>query len=216
MPRQPSNKQLSHWLRGHKFLGTDNLPHLRLRFSRYLREQELFIDVIGITVFNALARWRWQKRYGCNTLMCWGHYNNTVTIFNRWGDGLGKRKITTNNACFWDWNKTGMNCPWAFIIIQSRLRAGRNPWKVLFHWNDETMKATLTYFVLTGFANGHPFICPADPIYAQYLTNPLTINPAYAGINNQFTAPFNTARNGRRGCQPAHLISAANIVHCSK
>jgi type IX secretion system PorP/SprF family membrane protein len=27
-----------------------------------------------------------------------------------------------------------------------------------------------------------------DPIYAQYLTNPLTINPAYAGINNQFSA----------------------------
>ena len=27
-----------------------------------------------------------------------------------------------------------------------------------------------------------------DPIYAQYLTNPLTINPAYAGIHNQFSA----------------------------
>lgn len=27
-----------------------------------------------------------------------------------------------------------------------------------------------------------------DPIYAQYLNNPLTINPAYAGINNQFSA----------------------------
>ena len=27
-----------------------------------------------------------------------------------------------------------------------------------------------------------------DPIYAQYLTNPLVINPAYAGINNQFNA----------------------------
>jgi type IX secretion system PorP/SprF family membrane protein len=33
--------------------------------------------------------------------------------------------------------------------------------------------------------------CPAfsqqDPIYAQYLNNPLTINPAYAGINDQFS-----------------------------
>lgn len=27
-----------------------------------------------------------------------------------------------------------------------------------------------------------------DPIYSQYLTNPITINPAYAGINNQFNA----------------------------
>ena len=27
-----------------------------------------------------------------------------------------------------------------------------------------------------------------DPIYAQYLNNPLTINPAYAGINDQFSA----------------------------
>jgi type IX secretion system PorP/SprF family membrane protein len=27
-----------------------------------------------------------------------------------------------------------------------------------------------------------------DPIYAQYLTNPLTINPAFAGIHNQFSA----------------------------
>jgi type IX secretion system PorP/SprF family membrane protein len=27
-----------------------------------------------------------------------------------------------------------------------------------------------------------------DPIYAQYMTNPLTINPAYAGIHNQFSA----------------------------
>jgi type IX secretion system PorP/SprF family membrane protein len=27
-----------------------------------------------------------------------------------------------------------------------------------------------------------------DPIYAQYLSNPLTINPAFAGIHNQFSA----------------------------
>lgn len=27
-----------------------------------------------------------------------------------------------------------------------------------------------------------------DPIYAQYLNNPMTINPAYAGINNQLNA----------------------------
>jgi type IX secretion system PorP/SprF family membrane protein len=27
-----------------------------------------------------------------------------------------------------------------------------------------------------------------DPIYAQYLNNPMTLNPAFAGINNQFSA----------------------------
>lgn len=27
-----------------------------------------------------------------------------------------------------------------------------------------------------------------DPLYAQYLNNPLLINPAYSGLNNQFTA----------------------------
>ena len=30
-------------------------------------------------------------------------------------------------------------------------------------------------------------VAQQDPIYAQYLNNPLTINPAYAGINNQFS-----------------------------
>jgi type IX secretion system PorP/SprF family membrane protein len=33
-----------------------------------------------------------------------------------------------------------------------------------------------------------PATAQQDPIYAQYLNNPLTINPAYAGINNQFSA----------------------------
>ncbi len=27
-----------------------------------------------------------------------------------------------------------------------------------------------------------------DPIYAQYINNPLTINPAYTGSNNMFNA----------------------------
>jgi type IX secretion system PorP/SprF family membrane protein len=34
------------------------------------------------------------------------------------------------------------------------------------------------------------FVCRAqtDPLYAQYLNNPLLINPAYAGLNNNFNA----------------------------
>ena len=34
----------------------------------------------------------------------------------------------------------------------------------------------------------HKVLAQQDPIYAQYLNNPLPINPAYAGINNQFSA----------------------------
>ena len=33
-----------------------------------------------------------------------------------------------------------------------------------------------------------PAAAQQDPIYAQYLNNPLTINPAYAGSNNMFNA----------------------------
>lgn len=41
------------------------------------------------------------------------------------------------------------------------------------------------FFVLCLYQN---VSAQQDPIYAQYLNNPLTINPAYAGINNQFSA----------------------------
>lgn len=50
------------------------------------------------------------------------------------------------------------------------------------------MKATPYLLVLTGLLMAIRSSAQQDPIYAQYLTNPLTINPAYAGINNQFTA----------------------------
>jgi type IX secretion system PorP/SprF family membrane protein len=43
----------------------------------------------------------------------------------------------------------------------------------------------IIFFVLYLFQNT---TAQQDPIYAQYLNNPLTINPAYAGINNQFSA----------------------------
>lgn len=35
---------------------------------------------------------------------------------------------------------------------------------------------------------GSPAIAQQDPIYASYINNPLTINPAYAGSNNMFNA----------------------------
>lgn len=49
------------------------------------------------------------------------------------------------------------------------------------------MKLSIT-FLLTLFCLSQKILAQQDPIYAQYLNNPLTINPAYAGINNQFSA----------------------------
>jgi len=39
----------------------------------------------------------------------------------------------------------------------------------------------LLFFTASAFAQ-------QDPIYAQYINNPMTINPAYAGLNNNFNA----------------------------
>jgi type IX secretion system PorP/SprF family membrane protein len=49
------------------------------------------------------------------------------------------------------------------------------------------MKLSIT-ILLTLFCFSQKILAQQDPIYAQYLNNPLTINPAYAGINNQFGA----------------------------
>lgn len=40
---------------------------------------------------------------------------------------------------------------------------------------------TFVFIALSGFSQ-------IDPLYAQYMTNPLVINPAYAGLNNQMNA----------------------------
>src|SRR5690606_19799535 len=39
-------------------------------------------------------------------------------------------------------------------------------------------------FVLAGFSGQ----AQIDPLYAQYLSNPMLINPAYAGLNNNLNA----------------------------
>lgn len=46
------------------------------------------------------------------------------------------------------------------------------------------------YWLLCGFGllAVRPAFAQQDPIYAQYLNNPLIINPAYAGSNNMFNA----------------------------
>lgn len=41
----------------------------------------------------------------------------------------------------------------------------------------------LIIFVLVSF---HSLFAQQDPLYAQYLLNPMVINPAYAGLNNNF------------------------------
>jgi len=50
------------------------------------------------------------------------------------------------------------------------------------------MNATQYIFCLLGLVIAVNTSAQQDPIYAQYLNNLLTINPAYAGINKQFSA----------------------------
>lgn len=44
------------------------------------------------------------------------------------------------------------------------------------------------YTLLVLFIAAHSVSAQQDPLYAQYLTNPLLFNPAYAGLNNSFNA----------------------------
>lgn len=45
-------------------------------------------------------------------------------------------------------------------------------------------KVSLLFFLLPGFSA----FAQQDPLYSQYLVNPLLINPAYTGLNNNFNA----------------------------
>ncbi|MDZ7650052.1 MAG: PorP/SprF family type IX secretion system membrane protein [Cytophagales bacterium] len=54
------------------------------------------------------------------------------------------------------------------------------------------MKKILSAIALIFFA-GSAF-AQQDPLYAQYINNPMVINPAYAGLNNNFNASI-TYRN---------------------
>jgi type IX secretion system PorP/SprF family membrane protein len=50
------------------------------------------------------------------------------------------------------------------------------------------MKKLITFTALVVVLLNTNLNAQQDPIYAQYLNNPLPINPAYAGINDQFSA----------------------------
>ena len=50
------------------------------------------------------------------------------------------------------------------------------------------MKNFRFILVMACLAVGENGMAQQDPIYTQYLNNPFTINPAYAGINNRFNA----------------------------
>ncbi len=43
-------------------------------------------------------------------------------------------------------------------------------------------------YILLFIVSTHTALAQQDPLYAQYLTNPLLFNPAYAGFNNAFNA----------------------------
>ncbi len=55
-----------------------------------------------------------------------------------------------------------------------------------------SMKRVLLLLVV--WASGYLACAQQDPIYAQYINNPMTINPAFAGLNNKFNASI-TYRN---------------------
>jgi len=48
------------------------------------------------------------------------------------------------------------------------------------------MKHSKLISILMGISIAHFSLAQQDPTYTQYLNNPFTINPAYAGINNRF------------------------------
>lgn len=48
------------------------------------------------------------------------------------------------------------------------------------------MKKATTFVVLSLLSA--PALCQQDPLYSQYLNNPLLINPAFTGLNNRFNA----------------------------
>lgn len=55
-----------------------------------------------------------------------------------------------------------------------------------------SMKRVLLLLVV--WTSGYLACAQQDPIYAQYINNPMTINPAFAGLNNKFNASI-TYRN---------------------
>jgi type IX secretion system PorP/SprF family membrane protein len=57
-----------------------------------------------------------------------------------------------------------------------------------------------------------------DPLYSQYLNNPIVLNPAYAGINNVFSASlaYRTQWTGLDGAPKTALLSASSSFFDNK
>ncbi len=66
--------------------------------------------------------------------------------------------------------------------------------------------------LILGWFAGLPLYAQQDPLYAQYLTNPLLFNPAYAGLNNTLNASF-SYRNQWAGFEgsPTTLNASAHL-----
>lgn len=54
------------------------------------------------------------------------------------------------------------------------------------HINPARMKYFTAFLLLV--ALGSPALAQQDPLYAQYINNPILLNPAYAGLNDNFNA----------------------------
>ncbi|MBL7858395.1 MAG: type IX secretion system membrane protein PorP/SprF [Cyclobacteriaceae bacterium] len=70
----------------------------------------------------------------------------------------------------------------------------------------------LGFFIfLTGYSQ-------TDPLYAQYLSNPLTINPAYSGLNDNFNASISYRRQwaGFEGSPTTINFSAHSAINNNK
>ncbi len=63
-----------------------------------------------------------------------------------------------------------------------------------------------------------PVVAQLDPIYAQYLNNPVLLNPAYAGINNRFSAvaTFRKQWAGFDGSPTTYGVAAHSSVWNNK
>jgi type IX secretion system PorP/SprF family membrane protein len=71
------------------------------------------------------------------------------------------------------------------------------------------------FYLLLFIVAAHNAFGQQDPLYAQYLTNPLLFNPAYAGLNNAFNASlsFRNQWTGYEGSpQTANLNTHVSLV----
>lgn len=80
------------------------------------------------------------------------------------------------------------------------------------------MKRLLLLFGLVITFGTHRAIAQQDPLYSLYITNPITINPAYTGINDRFTGYVNSRLQwaGFDGNPQTHAFGAHSSVRNNK